>query len=119
MMFKINRTLNSIKMKTIQFLIPICCITLCISCKEQEKKPATTSEKEAKQVIATPKSEGLAYAEISVNAGGKGVGRKYEGGGAFKNVSQPGVPKEHSDQSYYIRYEGRGWESDKVGYRLY
>jgi len=29
------------------------------------------------------------------------------------------VPDEHTDHSYYIRYEGPGWESDLVGYRFY
>lgn len=29
------------------------------------------------------------------------------------------MPDEHTDHSYYIRYEGPGWESDKVGYRYY
>ena len=29
------------------------------------------------------------------------------------------VPQEHTDHSWYIRYEGPGWESNKVGYRLY
>src|SRR5690606_25243276 len=119
MIFKINCKLNSIKMKTIQFLIPICCITLCLSCKEQEKKQPTSSENQVEQVAETPKSEGMSYAEISVKEGGKWVDRKYEGGGAFKNVNQLDVPKEHTDHSYYIRYEGPGWESDKVGYRLY
>jgi Domain of unknown function (DUF4861) len=58
------------------------------------------------------------YAEISVKEGGKWVGQKYEGG-TFKNVSSLKVPKSHWDHSFYIRYEGPGWESNKVGYRLY
>ncbi|WP_417362934.1 DUF4861 family protein [Galbibacter sp.] len=105
-------------MKTIQFLIPVCCLTLCLSCKQQEKKQ-TTSKDTIEKVAETPKSSGLSYAEISVKEGGKWVNRKYEGGGAFKNVTHLDVPKEHTDHSYYIRYEGPGWETDKVGYRLY
>lgn len=58
------------------------------------------------------------YAEISVKEGGKWNGRKYEGG-SFKNISQLKVPEAHTDHSFYIRYEGPGWESNKVGYRLY
>jgi uncharacterized protein YceK len=58
------------------------------------------------------------YAEISVKDGGKWVGKKYEGG-TFKNVQSLQVPKSHTDHSFFIRYEGPGWESDKVGYRLY
>lgn len=57
-------------------------------------------------------------AELSVRVGGKWVDRKYEGG-TFKNVSYLRVPPEHTDHSLYIRYEGPGWESDKVGYRFY
>lgn len=58
------------------------------------------------------------YAEISIKEGGKWNGRKYEGG-SFKNVANIDVPAEHTDHSWYIRYEGPGWESNKVGYRLY
>ncbi|MFY0481408.1 DUF4861 family protein [Flavobacterium sp. PLA-1-15] len=58
------------------------------------------------------------YAEISIKEGGKWNGRKYEGG-TFKNVESLNVPANHTDHSWYIRYEGPGWESNKVGYRLY
>lgn len=57
-------------------------------------------------------------AELSVKVGGQFVNRKYEGG-TFQNVSFLRVPPEHTDHSFYIRYEGPGWESDKVGYRFY
>jgi hypothetical protein len=57
-------------------------------------------------------------AEISHKFGGTFVNRKYEGG-AFQNVQHLRVPPEHTDHSFYIRYEGPGWESDKVGYRFY
>lgn len=57
-------------------------------------------------------------AELSHKFGGKFVNRKYEGG-AFQNVQSLRVPPEHTDHSFYIRYEGPGWESDKVGYRFY
>ncbi|MBN1154155.1 DUF4861 domain-containing protein [candidate division KSB1 bacterium] len=57
-------------------------------------------------------------AELSVKVGGKFVNRKYIGG-AFHNVQCLRVPPEHTDHSEYIRYEGPGWESDKVGYRFY
>ncbi|MDZ7376136.1 MAG: DUF4861 domain-containing protein [candidate division KSB1 bacterium] len=57
-------------------------------------------------------------AELSIKVGGRFVNRKYEGG-TFQNVSHLRVPPEHTDHSFYIRYEGPGWESDKVGYRFY
>ena len=57
-------------------------------------------------------------AEISHKVGGKWSERKYQGG-SFQNVSALDVPAEHTDHSYYIRYEGPGIESDLVGYRVY
>ncbi|MBO8131023.1 MAG: DUF4861 family protein [Candidatus Marinimicrobia bacterium] len=59
-----------------------------------------------------------AYAEISHKFGGKWEGRLYKGG-EFKNVKFVRVPPQHTDHSTYFRYEGPGWESDRVGYRLY
>lgn len=58
------------------------------------------------------------YSEISVKEGGKWEGRKYIGG-TFKNVKKLQLAAEHTDHSFDIRYEGPGWESNKVAYRLY
>lgn len=63
-------------------------------------------------------SKAKTYAEISVKEGGKWEGRKYIGG-TFKNVPELQLATEHTDHSFDIRYEGPGWESDKIGYRLY
>lgn len=57
-------------------------------------------------------------AEISHKFNGKFVDREYIGG-EFKNVDALRVPEEHTDHSWFIRYEGPGWESDRVGYRFY
>jgi hypothetical protein len=57
-------------------------------------------------------------AELSHKFGGKFVDHKYEGG-TFQNVTFLRVPPQHTDHSFFIRYEGPGWESDKVGYRFY
>ncbi|WP_235336180.1 DUF4861 domain-containing protein [Pontibacter korlensis] len=57
-------------------------------------------------------------AELSHKVGGEFQNRKYIGG-EFQNVDSLRVPDEHTDHSYFIRYEGPGWESDKVGYRFY
>jgi len=57
-------------------------------------------------------------AELSHKFGGRFVNRKYEGG-EFRNVTSLRVPSEHTDHSTFIRYEGPGWESDRVGYRFY
>jgi len=56
--------------------------------------------------------------ELSYKVGGRFVNRIYEGG-EFRNVNYTRVPAEHTDHSTYFRYEGPGWESDKVGYRFY
>lgn len=58
------------------------------------------------------------HAELSVKTGGAFVGRKYVGG-QWVNVHTLQVPKEHTDHSEFIRFEGPGWESDRVGYRFY
>lgn len=57
-------------------------------------------------------------AELSHKTGGQFVNREYAGG-SFQNVNYLRVPPEHKDHSWFIRYEGPGWESDKVGYRFY
>jgi hypothetical protein len=57
-------------------------------------------------------------AELSYKTGGEWKGREYMGG-AFKNTDYLRVPSEHKDHSWFLRYEGPGWESDKVGYRFY
>jgi hypothetical protein len=58
------------------------------------------------------------HAELSHKTGGKFVNREYIGG-EFAGVKSLRVPAEHKDHSWFIRYEGPGWESDKVGYRFY
>ncbi|WP_390592137.1 DUF4861 family protein [Simiduia litorea] len=57
-------------------------------------------------------------AEISIKQGGAWQENKYIGG-QFVNVDKLIAPKQHTDHSEYIRYEGPGIESDKVGYRIY
>jgi hypothetical protein len=57
-------------------------------------------------------------AEVSQKVGGKFEDTKYIGG-EFKNVTHVRVPDEHTDHDTFFRYEGPGWESDKVGYRFY
>ena len=57
-------------------------------------------------------------AELSHKFGGEFKDREYFGG-HFENVNSLSVPAEHTDHSWFIRYEGPGWESDLVGYRFY
>nr|WP_315151540.1 DUF4861 family protein [uncultured Flavobacterium sp.] len=67
---------------------------------------------------STTSSTAKTYAEISVKNDGKWENRKYIGG-TFKNVDRLKLAPEHTDHSFDIRYEGPGWESNKIGYRLY
>jgi len=40
-------------------------------------------------------------------------------GGEFKPLTELTVDEKHTDHSFDIQFEGPGWESDKIGYRLY
>jgi len=60
----------------------------------------------------------LTQAELSYKKGGAWRDREYIGG-SFQNTQYLRLPPEHKDHSWFIRYEGPGWESDKVAYRLY
>ncbi|NVK25235.1 MAG: glycoside hydrolase family 88 protein [Gammaproteobacteria bacterium] len=66
-------------------------------------------------------------AEVSEKVGGKWVQhsrypdkplKEYQGG-HFENVDVVKTPDHYTDHSYWLRYEGPGIESDKVGYRVY
>lgn len=56
--------------------------------------------------------------DLAHKVGGEWKGSKYIGG-EFKNVTKLVVPEQYTDHGEYIRYEGIGIESDKVGYRIY
>lgn len=67
-------------------------------------------------------------AEISTAQGGewKWVTKRngneqweYQGTTSWKNTNHLEVAPQHWDHSFDIRYEGPGWESDKIAYRFY
>ncbi|WP_139281079.1 DUF4861 family protein [Reichenbachiella agariperforans] len=58
-------------------------------------------------------------AELSIGTGGTWNGRKYDDKTGFERVQQLRVPDAHTDHSYFIRYEGPGWENEQLGYRFY
>ncbi len=66
-------------------------------------------------------------AEISVKEGGEWIWVKKKSGkeqyeyvgGEWENAQSLRVDKRHTDHSFDIRYEGPGWESDKIGFRFY
>ncbi|NJB84992.1 hypothetical protein GGR26_000737 [Lewinella marina] len=67
---------------------------------------------------AAPTFPRRTQAEVSHKVDGRWQDREYQGG-SFVNVDSLAVPPEHTDHSWFIRYEGPGWESDLVGYRFY
>ena len=81
---------------------------------------------ETKDIIIRYKEQGMVMthfkkrtqAELSRKFGGTWKDHKYIGG-EFRNVSSLKVPPEATDHSFFIRYEGPGWESEKIGYRFY
>lgn len=89
------------------------------------------SASEQKKIIlqrGTPKAfSAKTQAEISVKDGGEWVWVKKKNGneqyeyvgGDWKDVKSLKVDKKHTDHSFDIRYEGPGWESDKIGFRFY
>ncbi len=78
-----------------------------ISCKEKVNEELIV--KDNNKTVTT-------YAEISIKEGGKWIEeeRRYEGG-KFKNISKLELPAIHTDHSFYIRYEGPGWENSQIG----
>ncbi|MGE4287582.1 MAG: DUF4861 family protein [Salinivirgaceae bacterium] len=96
-----------------------------VNINEEASTTLLVKERGTDEII--PEFTKRTYAELSVKEGGhweyitkKNGNQQYEyQGGEFKNIESLKVPKEHTDHSFYIRYEGPGWESDKVGYRLY
>lgn len=85
-----------------------------ISCKEKKTENITEVSNDIAKVQTVPKT----YAEISIKEGGHWDGREYIDG-SFKNIDSLQVPAEHTDHSWFIRYEGPGWENAQIGYRIY
>ncbi|MEI9849546.1 MAG: DUF4861 family protein [Sphingomonas sp.] len=71
------------------------------------------------QAQETPPEAGLALATLNVQEGGTrgedGVWR----GGTFRLVPRFDAPAGHGPRDQLVAFEGPGWESDRVGYRLY
>jgi len=59
------------------------------------------------------------YAELAHKIGGHFEGTKYVGGYSWVKPNYLRVPDNFRDHAYYIKYEGPGWESDRVAYRFY
>lgn len=97
-----------------KLFLSACILVTFTMCKNQENK--TTQDEPALEVKKIPAT----YAEISIKEGGNwsSESREYQGG-KFVNVDELDLPKEHTDHSWFIRYEGPGWENKQIAYRLY
>ncbi len=58
------------------------------------------------------------YAEIAMKVDYDYKNGKYMGG-RFQNFSKIRIPDDHTDHNALFKYEGPGWESEIVGYRMY
>jgi len=81
-------------------------------------EPAATHSYVINRQMAEVEIASRAHAEVSIKEGGEWQDKVYVGG-TFKNVDHVTNPPQYTDHSEYIRYEGPGIESDKVGYRIY
>ncbi len=59
------------------------------------------------------------YAELVHKTGGRFEGREYKGEYAWIKTNYLRVPDNFCDHAYFIKYEGPGWENDKVAFRFY
>jgi hypothetical protein len=59
------------------------------------------------------------YAELAHKIGGQFEGQVYKGEFSWVKPNYLRVPDRFKDHAYYIKYEGPGWESDKVAFRFY
>ncbi len=100
-------------------ILSLACLGL-VACKDKKSNTEAVETNAVSEEMASQKT----YAEISIAQGGTWVDgprghKEYDGGTSFKNVNELQVPAEHTDHSWFIRYEGPGWENSQVGYRLY
>jgi outer membrane receptor protein involved in Fe transport len=58
------------------------------------------------------------YAELSMKTNNVYFDKRFRGN-KFENVTNLKVPAIHTDHDALFKYEGPGWESEKVGYRFY
>lgn len=86
----------------------------CLDDLAAKQKLVLNIEKE--DFIAYPKRT---YAELTHKIGGQFMGKEYIGGYSWIRVSQMTLPGTFRDHSYYLKYEGPGWENDKIAFRFY
>ena len=82
--------------------------------------PKETKEFTLKEISANEAKEFKArtYAELSMKEGNVYYDKRFRGD-KFVKVTHLKVPAIHTDHDALFKYEGPGWESEKVGYRFY
>ena len=90
-------------------------ICLVLNLKPNEEKILTVIHGEETK---TPKFESRTYAELGMKPGNIYSDGRFRGD-TFINVTKIKVPLIHKDHDALFKYEGPGWESEKVGYRFY
>lgn len=68
--------------------------------------------------IKEKKFQSRTYAELAMKPGNIYIDGKFRGN-RFENVTKIKVPEIHTDHDALFKYEGPGWESEKIGYRFY
>jgi len=61
----------------------------------------------------------MVHAELWHKTGGKFIDKKYVSDKPLVEIDSVRVPFENSDNTFYFKYEGPGWESNKIAYRFY
>jgi hypothetical protein len=103
-------------MKTLsRFIIAIMAVCLIF--------PACSGNRKGKSTLDQVPDSGAYHkktlAELWYKTGGHFEKGKYIGGSNFQKFDSLWVPSGCTDHSFFMKYEGPGWESDKIGYRLY
>lgn len=91
-------------------------IVLCIHAPARSRQPMTLYYDPI--AVRTRSYPQRTQAELSHKFGGHWAGHTYKGG-HFENVQYLRCPSGQTEHSNFIRYDGPGWESDKIAYRLY
>ncbi|MCU4177270.1 DUF4861 domain-containing protein [Carboxylicivirga sp. N1Y90] len=93
----------------------VLCVEVALKAKEKKQLYLVELDESEANVVFENKTQ----AELWHKTTGKFKEGRYVGGGNFSKFDSLRVPDGFMDHAYFIKYEGPGWESDKVGYRLY
>lgn len=85
----------------------------------QEQKPLTVSWLTHGELAQTPPAQGRTYAELALRLNATLDQNGQYQGGTLVPVEKLELPKNHSVGNRLFKYEGLGWESERVAYRWY